>query len=220
MILHASLLPHYRGAAPINWAIINGEERTGTSTFFLKHEIDTGEILLQNEIGIAEDETAGSLHDKLMISGAELLLQSVNLIEKGNYSTQSQLEMVPEGLSLQELPIAPKIFREDCHIDWGQTAQQVDCFIRGLSPYPSAWTSIQRKSDGKLFNLKIYGASLSGEKSTKEVGSIFSKGSQLFVNCSNRLIELTDLQLEGKKRMNSLDFTNGINLNDYEEELI
>lgn len=216
MNLHASLLPYYRGAAPINWAIINGEKKSGVTTFFLQHEIDTGEILLQQEVEIEKNESAGSLHDKLMITGANLLVQSVHQIEKGDFKTISQLELIGNGKNLKDLPNAPKIFREDCHINWNSKTEQVDCFIRGLSPSPSAWTQLKRKSDGKMVNLKIYKAALTETSSNYPPSTIGSEKVNFFVNCTDGVLEILELQLEGKKRMNSSDFLNGVNLDDYE----
>lgn len=144
--LHASLLPQYRGAAPINWAVINGETKTGATTFFLKQKIDTGDIILQDEVPIYETDCAGDLHDRLMVSGASLVVKTCTLIASG------KAESKPQELSGQMLKKAPKIFREDCEINWNQTSETVYNFIRGLSPYPGAWTTL----DNKTF--KIYSA--------------------------------------------------------------
>jgi methionyl-tRNA formyltransferase len=219
MNLHASLLPAYRGAAPINWVIINGEEKSGVTTFLLKHEIDTGEILKQRELKLESRETAGSLHDKLMEIGAELLVESAKDLAKGEIKPTPQTEFIPEGKALADLPHAPKIFREDCKIEWTEKLKQVDQKIRGLSPYPTAWTSLVRKVDGKSFNLKIYDCQPTASKSTK-AGQITSRDSQLFVSTADIDLEILELQMEGKKRMSARDFLNGVNLADYENILL
>ncbi len=218
MNLHASLLPSYRGAAPINWAIINGEKKTGVTTFFLKHEIDTGEILLQKEVQISDQETAGTLHDKLMKEGAELLLESTGLVEKGNFSTIPQIDLIEDSKKLSDLPNAPKIFREDCKINWNEMIESIDCFIRGLSPYPASWTYLTRKKDQKKLVLKIYEVQLmSAEKIN--AGRIKEENGKLFIDGMNGRLIIEELQLEGKKRMRTTDFLNGVNLEDYEEIL-
>lgn len=218
MNLHASLLPAYRGAAPINWAIINGEEKSGVSTFLLKHKIDTGEIIKRREIAIDARETAGSLHDKLMHAGAQLLVESAKELANGSTEPIPQTNFIPKGQSLSDFPIAPKIFREDCKVDWSRDLKKVDQKIRGLSPYPAAWTMIFRKSDGKQFNLKIYNC-LPTNMDTKNTGEILGKDYQLFIGCGDRQLEILELQMEGKKRMTARDFLNGIHLEDYESIL-
>ncbi|MEM8892045.1 MAG: methionyl-tRNA formyltransferase, partial [Bacteroidota bacterium] len=145
--LHASLLPDYRGAAPINWAIINGEEKTGATTFFIDKKIDTGNLLLQREINIPEDWTAGDLHDDLMVKGAELVLETVQALEAGTVEAKAQDDSLFKNH-------APKIFKEDCRIDWNQEAYKVNNFIRGLSPYPTSWTKLGEKV------LKVYKAEI------------------------------------------------------------
>lgn len=201
--LHASLLPHYRGAAPINWAVINGEAASGVSTFFLKQEIDTGDILFTETVLIAENDTAGDLHDTLMAVGAQLLVKTVNAIETGNYQEQPQ-EHLAEGIELKH---APKIFKETCQIDWVQPTEKVFNLIRGLSPYPTAFTML----NGKVF--KIFKA----EKQASEPG--ISAGGFLTDNktflkfaCTDGFICPTDVQLEGKKRMGIEDFLRGVKL--------
>lgn len=215
MNLHASLLPYYRGAAPINWAIINGESYTGVSTFLLEHKIDTGHIILRKKIAIDKRETAGSLHDKLMKEGAKIVLESVALIIHGKAEPLAQDDLLAKENDLEKLPEAPKIFREDCKIDWQKKAKQIDQKIRGLSPYPAAWTKLRRKSDNKHFNLKIYDC-LPTDRSSIEPGVITVSDNRLYVACGDNLIELLELQLEGKKRMVIKDFLNGIELADYE----
>jgi len=218
MNLHASLLPYYRGAAPINWAIINGESKTGITTFLLKHEIDTGEVLSQEEVVIDAQENAGSLHDKLMQRGAQLLLNSTNQIESGEFKTIPQSELIPDSISLDELPHAPKIFREDCKIDWSKEVNSIDQLIRGLSPYPAAWTQLKRKKDGKLVNLKIYSAQAIKKKGTTS-SFFYRSDNKLLIEAADGYLELNQLQIEGKKKMNIADFLNGINLEEYEEDV-
>lgn len=197
--LHASLLPDYRGAAPINHVIINGEKITGATTFFLKHAIDTGDILFSEKIDIEEDDNAGTLHDKLMNLGAELILITVTAIEEGNYTP------TPQSTSSQK--IAPKIFKEDCLINWKNSTENIRNFIRGLSPYPGAYTYVNNKS------LKIF-------KVEKEISShnelpgkiITDKRSYLKFATTDGYINVKELQSEGKRRMSTPDFLRGNNL--------
>ncbi|MEM8940140.1 MAG: methionyl-tRNA formyltransferase [Bacteroidota bacterium] len=195
--LHASLLPQYRGAAPINWVIINGEKETGVTTFFLKHEIDTGEIIFQNSEPIYNNDNAGTLYRRLMHKGADLVLKTVHAIQLGEYPR------IPQK-STEKLVTAPKIFKEDCKIDWNRPAEKVRNFIRGLSPYPGAWTSF----NGKI--LKIFDVELSGLEG-KEPGkySVRSAGEELMISCQDHQLEITELQQEGKKRMSSDEFLRG-----------
>lgn len=192
--LHASLLPQYRGAAPINWAIINGEKETGVTTFKLKHEIDTGNILLQEKVDITETETAGTLHDKLMEIGAELLLETINELAKRNIEEVNQQSASSNQQS--ELHHAPKIFTETCKINWNKNADEIYNLIRGLSPYPAAFTFLQGKK------LKIF----SSEKEITEVKEnagemITDNKSFLKFSTNDGYISLKEIQLEGKKRM-------------------
>ncbi len=194
--LHASLLPAYRGAAPINHAIINGETETGNTTFFLKHEIDTGAIILQDKVSIRPEDNAGTLHDKLMLNGAELVVKSLDAIISGN----CQLSEQQHG----EFPTAPKIFTETCQINWHQTAIQVHNLIRGLSPYPAAFTEFMGKK------LKIYGSSTTNEAASQP-GLIEVLGKdRLIAHCGDFILNITDVQYEGKKRMPVRDFLNGL----------
>lgn len=193
--LHGSYLPHYRGAAPINRAIMNGEIETGLTTFFLKHEIDTGSIILRKKIEILPHETAGELHDKMMLEGANLVVESLNLI-------------VSEHLVLTEqekgdFKHAPKIFEQDCQINWLQTAETVYNHIRGLSPYPCAFSFFNSKK------LKIYKAEITDLPSSKPGTIEIINKKQIAAHCSDKLLLLTEIQLEGKKRMSSADFING-----------
>lgn len=200
--LHGSLLPQYRGAAPINWAIINGETQTGVTTFFLKHEIDTGDILFCEPVNIAPDETAGQVHDKLMEVGAELLVKTVQAIESKEYQETPQ-----DQTESTELKHAPKIFKEDCQVDWQQPVKQVYDLIRGLSPYPTAFTQLQNKT------LKIFRAEMETGATALTPGEYQTDGKTfLKFACPDGMISVTDLQLEGKKRMKIDEFLRGVRL--------
>lgn len=194
--LHASLLPQYRGAAPINWAIINGEKETGVTTFFLKHEIDTGGIIFQEREAITDADDAGSLYERLMTKGGQLVLKTVKAIEAGSYPNSPQ----PESGALKH---APKIFKETCEINWKLTSSQLRNFVRGLSPYPAAWTTINDR------NFKIFRVS---EKSgaPSEPGSLKTDNSTyLYVATADGWISIEELQAEGKKRMSIGDYLKG-----------
>jgi methionyl-tRNA formyltransferase len=195
--LHASLLPDYRGAAPINWAIINGETITGVTTFKLKHEIDTGDIIDQEQISIEPDDDAGTMHDKLMCLGADVMLNTVSKLAAGNYETK------PQQL-VDNVKIAPKLFSEHCEINWNDEGIKVVNRIRGLSPYPGAFTRI----NGKI--LKIYKADFVQEKLHRyETGTILHQNEQLLFVCNDGFINIREVQLEGKKRMKTTDFIRG-----------
>jgi methionyl-tRNA formyltransferase len=205
MNLHGSLLPKYRGAAPINWAVINGETETGLTTFLLKHEIDTGDLLFQEKVPIGPDETAGELHDQMMQIGAKLVLKSVKALEQGVTSPMPQADI--------EATHAPKIFAETCRINFDQPASKVHNFIRGLSPYPGAWTTLEGKT------LKILRSSLDAgqwpldPKQANKIGQFYSDGKNfLQFRASDGFISVLELQLEGKKRMSVKDFLNGYKL--------
>jgi methionyl-tRNA formyltransferase len=200
MNLHGSLLPKYRGAAPINWAVINGETVTGVTTFLLKHEIDTGDLLFQDIIPIGPDETAGELHDRMMEIGAKLILKSVQTLENGDAQPFPQANT--------EATHAPKIFAETCRINFDQSAAQVHNFVRGLSPFPGAWTTL----DGKT--LKVLRTSLNTEQASVSENSTpgqFSSDNKSYLNIStlDGQISVLELQMEGKKRMSVRDFLNG-----------
>lgn len=195
--LHASLLPQYRGAAPINWAIINGEAETGVTTFFLKHEIDTGEIIFQEKEPIQSDDTVGSLYGRLMEKGATLVLKTVQAVEVGDYP------QIPQE-AITGLKAAPKIFKDDCKINWEQSSSKIINFIRGMSPYPAAWSSFEGK------NIKIFKVQESTSGTNKPAGEFYSDGkSYLRVNTKSGTLDVLDLQLEGKKRMLVGDFLRG-----------
>lgn len=203
--LHASLLPQYRGAAPINHAIINGERKTGVSTFFLDHKIDTGKILMRKECDIDANETAGELHDKLMKLGANLVVETVRAIENRNLKPIDQSE-----LSSQELKEAPKIFKEDCKINWSKTSQNIHNFVRGLSPYPASYTLLLDDKLDASKSVKIFKTQPTRDKSTKAPGSIWSDGkTDLRVSTKDFDVKILELQLQGKKRMQIGDFLRG-----------
>lgn len=201
--LHASLLPEYRGAAPINWAIINGETTSGVTTFLIDEKIDTGNILLQAKVDIFPQENAGDLHDKLMQRGASLVLETIEGL------ANRALEAIPQPHT-NDLKPAPKIFKDDVRIDWTKPLQHIHNFIRGLSPYPTAWTMISTNNEMKL--LKIYRASIEFKAHELAPNSVFKEGQKLGVAHPEGLIWLDEIQLEGKRRMNSLDFMNGYTL--------
>lgn len=206
--LHASLLPQYRGAAPINRAIMNGEKETGVTTFFLRHEIDTGDIILSEKVDISENENAGELHDKLMHIGANLVLKTVELIESGKASSHPQQPDTP-------LKTAPKIFKDDCRIDWNKSAHEIFNQIRGLSPYPGAYTTLISK-EGKETGLKIF-KSVKTESDIKTTPGEITSNQKNYVRigCANGNIEITEVQLEGKRKMNIQEFLRGFNFKDY-----
>lgn len=199
--LHASLLPQYRGAAPIHWAVINGEKQTGVTTFFLKKKIDTGNILLQESINISAQETTGELYYRLMQLGAELVIKTCQIIQKGEEDPKPQ---ITEGVTLKA---APKIFKEDCEINWHQDSQSVFNFIRGMSPYPCAWTTLQ----DKLF--KIYYGRINKEQPLKQPGSLLTDGKHyLMFATKDGWIDCQDVQLQGKKRLAIQEFLNGFTI--------
>ncbi len=199
--LHASLLPDYRGAAPINWAIINGEKETGVTTFFLKHEIDTGSIIFQEKVQILADDDLGTVYEKLMKLGAELVVKTVEAISRDQVDPSVQDET-------KAVHHAPKIFKETGKIDWSKSAESIHNLIRGLSPYPAAWTEFQDKTC-KLFKSKFLDNNLSGKKPGEWVsdGKTF-----LQFQTGSGVLEILELQLEGKKRMNIQDLLRGMKL--------
>ena len=206
--LHASLLPQYRGAAPINWAVINGDTETGVTTFFLKHEIDTGAVIRQVRVPISETDCVGDVHDRLMMLGGRVVCETVDAIIDGTAEATPQEQMITE-----ELRSAPKIFKDTCRIEWGRTAKQVYDFIRGLSPYPAAWSTLVMP-DGVEHIVKIYGAVLATTAETSQpLGSIKTDGkTYMHVYTSNGALSIQTLQLAGKKRMNIEDFLRGFRL--------
>lgn len=201
--LHASLLPQYRGAAPINWAIINGETETGVSTFFLKHEIDTGNIILQKKVSILPDDTAGSVHDKLMMTGAGLVVETAKAIATGNITETPQ-----DNLDASTLKNAPKIFKDDCKIDWNTPASDIYNKVRGLSPYPTAWSNLFLP-DGTEIGLKIFFTRATSNKTLKPGETRCDGKKSILAGTATTDIELTDIQLAGKKRMLIEELLNG-----------
>ena len=207
--LHASLLPQYRGAAPINWAIINGEKETGATTFFLQHEIDTGKIIFREKVNIGENETAGELHNQLMNTGANLVLKTVQVIESGNAEQTDQSAFVKKG---EELKTAPKIFKESCKINWTKTADEIHNLIRGLSPYPSAFTEL-KSIEGKMFPVKIFEIKKEAITHSHLPGKILTDSKHFIkVAATGGLIDVLELQLAGKKRMRVEEFLRGFPL--------
>lgn len=195
--LHGSLLPQYRGAAPINWAVINGEKETGVTTFFLQHKIDTGSIILNDKIAIEESDTAGTVYNRLMDVGADLMVNTLKAVEEKNYTLTQQ------DLSI-DTKHAPKIFKEDCEINWEKNIEDNFNFIRGLSPYPTAWTKL-----GDL-TLKVFWADKNNSEPANQCGAIETDNKNyLKVACSDGWLSLKDIQLQGKKRMKIEDFLRG-----------
>lgn len=198
--VHGSLLPQYRGAAPINWAVINGEKETGLTTFMLKHEIDTGNMILQERISIGEDEDVGSVHDRLMELSKEMVLKTVRLIEECDRENKP-LPTVPQP-ELPDLKPAPKIFKEDCQIDFSKTAYEIFNFVRGLSPYPGAWTDDERLlSVCKASPIKIFKVAIS---------PVAEQKGHIIVPCADGYIDILELQAPGKKRMDAKSYLNGL----------
>jgi methionyl-tRNA formyltransferase len=205
--VHASLLPNYRGAAPINWALINGENETGVTTFKLKHEIDTGNILFQEKIKITEDMNAGELHDKLMVLGADVLLKSVRAIESGHTELKEQTNKPAD-----ELKHAPKIFKEHCKIDWSKSAHEIHNLVRGLSPYPAAWTELKNDAGAPVI-LKIYKTTIGEDTGKNEKFHFESEGGKkLKAICGTGFLYVEELQAAGKKRMQAPEFLRGFKL--------
>jgi methionyl-tRNA formyltransferase len=204
--LHASLLPKYRGAAPLNWAVINGDTETGVTTFFLKHEIDTGDIIRQEKIAIATTDNVGDVHDRLMLLGADLTIDTIDHIIAGDLKTISQDEIL-KG----EIPTpAPKIFKETCHIDWNQPATNIHNLVRGLSPYPGAWTQLA-DGDSSPIDIKIFETSVV-EKASTTPGKVSFDNSTITVDCGKDALVITSLQPAGKRRMLTADYLRGAKL--------
>ena len=207
--LHASLLPQYRGAAPINWADINGETETGITTFFLKHEIDTGEVIQQVRIPIADTDNVGVVHDKLMELGGRLVVETVDNILAGTIRPIPQEEMAVEG----PLHPAPKIFKETCRMDWQKMLKPLYDFVRGLSPYPAAWCEMKDEATGKVYTLKIYETEKESCVCHEPAGKVVSDGkTYLKVAVDGGYLRLKEIQLTGKKRMRIEDFLRGFRM--------
>lgn len=207
--LHASLLPRYRGAAPINWAIINGDKETGVTTFFLKHEIDTGDVIYRDIVTIEESDNAGTLHDKLMLQGGDTVVRTVDAIVKGEAVAIAQDTMFTDE---KELIPAPKIFRDTCRINWDKDVEEIYNFVRGMSPYPAAWCELS-DANGNITALKIYEVAKEIANHNKPVGTLQTDGkSYLKVAVKNGYISLVNVQLAGKKRMPIADLLNGFSI--------
>lgn len=203
--LHASLLPQYRGAAPINWAIINGEKETGVTTFFLKHEIDTGNIILQRSTPISDDDNVGTLYDRLMNMGAELVVETMERITMGDVSTMPQ----DDGVAVNP---APKIFKEDCKINWQKSAIELHNFVRGLSPYPAAFTEV-KNDKGQVLSLKVLETEVIDQTVSEQPGTLISDGKkQLYFATDEGYLSIKRLQLAGKKAMTTEELLRGTKL--------
>ena len=199
--LHASLLPNYRGAAPINWAIINGETKTGVTTFFIDDKIDTGAMILNAETPISKTESAGELHDRLMQLGSETVIQTLALLEKGNVTTTIQQDTA-------DIKTAYKLNKENCKIDWTKSASEIHNLIRGLSPYPAAWCFFSDKGDE--WNIKIYEASIVYEAHSLTIGQLVCTKKELKIAVQDGFIQILSLQFPGKKKMTTAELLNGI----------
>ncbi|TJY35854.1 methionyl-tRNA formyltransferase [Pontimicrobium aquaticum] len=203
--LHASLLPNYRGAAPINWAIINGETKTGVSTFFIDEHIDTGEMILQQEVDILPNETAGELHDKLMYLGSELVLKTVELIKKGPIKT------IPQPTNI-EIKTAYKLNKDNCKIDWLDSIENIYNKVRGLNPYPAAWSILINGNE--QLNVKIYKVDMLKEKHNLCIGTIISTKKTIMVAVKQGYINLKEIKLPGKRKMDAVSLLNGFTFHD------
>ena len=206
--VHAALLPKYRGAAPINWAVINGETETGVTTFFLDHDIDTGRIIDRRTFDIPDDADVEYVYDGLMRLGADLAIDTVDKVIDGNGTVESkeQSDFMSDG----ELPVAPKIFKETCRISWDKPAKKVYDFIRGLSPYPGAWGNVSL--DGRDMTLKVFKTMKTGMRVEADPGTLLVVKGHLYVNTQDELLEILQLQQSGKKRMAARDFVNGLRI--------
>ena len=203
--LHASLLPNYRGAAPINWAIINGESETGVTTFFIDDKIDTGAMILSKKTTIEPNENAGQLHDRLMKIGSETVIDTLRLIEENKVITTTQIET-------EEIKTAYKLNKDNCRIDWNKSSNEIHNLIRGLSPYPCAWTTLF--DEEKELNIKIYESKIIEEHHSFNIGQVISSKKEIKVAVKNGFIELLSLQIPGKKKMTSKELLNGFSFGD------
>jgi methionyl-tRNA formyltransferase len=203
--LHASLLPNYRGAAPINWAIINGESKTGVTTFYIDDKIDTGAMILSAEIPIDSDENAGQLHDRLMVLGSETVIDTLKLIEKEQVSPTIQEDN-------SEIKTAYKLDKDNCKIDWRKSSAEIHNQIRGLSPYPVAWCYFN--DNNQEWNVKIYESKISFEEHALPIGTVLSTKKEIKIAVSNGFIEILSLQFPGKKKMTTSELLNGMTFSD------
>lgn len=208
--LHASLLPNYRGAAPINWAIINGETKTGVTTFFIDDKIDTGAMILSSETEIDPNENAGQLHDRLMNLGSNTVIETLELIEKGQVNTTIQTESA-------DIKTAYKLNKENCKIDWNKSASEINNLIRGLSPYPASWCFFTDKD--QEWNVKIYESKIISETHRYTIGTIVSSKKELKIAVKNGFIQILNLQFPGKKKMTTAELLNGISFSDQAKAL-
>ena len=207
--LHGSLLPQYRGAAPINWAVINGEKKTGVTTFFINEKIDTGNLLLQKEMKISENETAGEIHDRMMHLGAETVLETVKMIQS------DKINAIPQKTEGVILNPAPKIFKNDCLLNFDMSIKDLHNFIRGMSPFPTAWFHIKKKDQDQPKIFKVYRAQIQNEDPNNEL-CIEKNGNELHLKTKNGVLNLLTIQLEGKKRMDAKQFLTGFNPNEWD----
>ena len=208
--LHGSLLPNYRGAAPINWAIINGEKETGVTTFFLQQEIDTGKIIYQEKIAIEPNDDAEIVHDRLMHLGAQLILKTAVAIETNIFPQIDQSSVMPEN---KKVKLAPKIFKNDCQINWKQSPSQIHDFVRGLSPYPTAYTVLISPKNEE-FPLKVFKTEIESKPHEQQIGSIKTDSkTYLKIAVNDGYVHIKDLQLSGKKRMTTVEFLRGFLVN-------
>lgn len=203
--LHASLLPNYRGAAPINWAIINGETKTGVTTFFIDDKIDTGATILSMEVEINSEESAGVLHDTLMNLGSEAVVETLHLIENGKADPKVQVDS-------DDIKTAYKLNKDNCKIDWNKSGKEIHDLIRGLSPYPAAWTFFKDKE--QEWNVKIYEAKFTSEEHSETIGRIFTTKKEMKIATQDGYIEIVQLQFPGKKNLKTSELLNGISLSE------
>jgi len=209
--LHASLLPNYRGAAPINWAIINGDEETGVTTFFIDEAIDSGKIIAQEKVKISSNTNAGELHDELMSVGAELTLKTVAAI-----SQQAHTVIDQDKFDGKDFKMAPKIFKEDCEISWQETIENVHNKIRGLSPYPAAWTKVKNTKKNEILIVKLFASKILENNGISLIGNLQEHSDGILFPCKNGFICITELQVEGKRRMTYKEFLAGNEIKDWE----
>jgi methionyl-tRNA formyltransferase len=209
--LHASLLPNYRGAAPITWAIINGDEETGVTTFFIDEAIDSGKIIAQEKVKISSSTNAGELHDELMSVGAELTLKTVAAISQQTHSVIDQ-----DKFDGKDFKMAPKIFKEDCEISWQETVENVHNKIRGLSPYPAAWTKLKNTKKNEILLVKLFASKTIENNGISLIRNLQEHADGILFHCSNGFICITELQVEGKRRMTYKEFLAGNEIKDWE----
>jgi methionyl-tRNA formyltransferase len=209
--LHASLLPNYRGAAPINWAIINGDEETGVTTFFIDEAIDSGKIIAQEKVKISSTTNAGELHDELMSVGAELILKTVAAISQKTHTVIDQ-----DKFDGKDFKMAPKIFKEDCEISWQETVENVHNKIRGLSPYPAAWTKLKNTKKNEILLVKLFASKTIEKNGISLIGKLQEHADGILFPCKNGFICITELQVEGKRRMTYKEFLAGNEIKDWE----